>query len=190
MSPPANAPASPEQKKSGLRVIIPSDFNYLAGIDETAAKHNLSKLRETELPDDDLEVRISVSSRFGIDLLVLSRIAGHWQAKHFLFLLCKADKNVTVNGEMLEAPKSGWEPTWDSLRAAGLLSLSGVRDALYNDGYSYVVETNVNKTYLLYNFVNPQRLKETDGKQMVEIGDIIANEFGLKTFKRDFSCDR
>lgn len=188
VSGPATVPESRVQTNTGLKVIIPNDFKYLAELDKTAAKHNLSKLRETELPDDDFEVRVSVASRFGNDLLVLSRTTGTWQAKHFPFALCNADRKIENVGQTLDVPKSGWEPTWNKLKEAGLLSLSGVQNSGITDGYGYIVESNVNKTYLLYEFVNPQGLKGNDGKQMVELGNIIANEFGLRMFRGDFSC--
>lgn len=185
----STVPVPEPAKEETLRVIIPSDFRSLSGVDAYAAKYNLPKLRETTLPNDDLEIRMYVGSRFGSDLLVITRSSGEWKATHFPFSLCNGSDEMRASGEPLTSPKSGWVEAWKKLKAAGLLSLSGVKDAGWNDGYDYIVETNLNKTYVLYEYINPHKLKNSDGQQMVALGDVIAEEFGLKAFRRDFSCD-
>lgn len=46
------------------------------------------------------------------------------------------------------------------------------------DGISYVVETNMDKTYRTYMYDNPQFASCKEAKQIIEIVDILADEFG------------
>lgn len=169
-------------------MIIPSDFKNLEGLDRSAAESGLTKLRELKLAGDDIEIRVGIGSRFGGDRLVLTRTAGVWRARHFPRLLCPSEEGANGHEIILEAPTSGWDVAWQKLKAAGLLSISGRHDAGWNDGYEYLVETNINNTYVLSDYVNPDKLKNDEGKQMVSVGDTIADEFGLRQFKRDFTC--
>lgn len=175
--------------KDELRVIIPEEFEksfYLQAIDKLAQQNNLPKLCETILPNDDLEIRMQVGfGLYGVDAIILKRTSGEWQATHFRGMLCYFGNKGKTN---LAPPKSGWEAAWQKLKEAGILSLSGVKDSGWNDGTSYIVETNLNKTYLAYAFGNPQHLKDREGKQMVRIGEILAEEFGLETFKAGYVC--
>ncbi len=183
------AVAQPTPAKDELRVIIPEEVEksfYLRAIDELASKNNLPKLRETLLPNDDLEIRVQIGfGLYGVDALVLKRSSNEWQATHYRGMLCWYPNKGTVN---VAPPKSGWETAWQKLKEAGILSLSGTKDAGWNDGTSYIVETNLNKTYLVYAFGNPDGLKDREGKQMVKIAEVLAEEFGLETFKVDYVC--
>ena len=172
-----------------LRVAIPPDFEkhyYLKSIDEFAAKNDLPKLRETNLPVDDIEVRVHVGfGLYGVDELVLRRTSGDWESYHYLGMLCHHENRGIAK---LGVPKSGWDAAWQSLLNAGLLSLSGIKDSGINDGTSYIVETSLNETYSVYAFGNPDYLKNSEGDQMVEIGEVLAEEFGLDTFRVHFPC--
>ena len=183
------APPAPPSARQELRVVIPEEiekYSYIRSIDSLAQENGLSKLRQTILPNNDLEVRVQVGfGLYGVDALLLKRAAGEWKAEHYRGMICPSGGRGKVT---LAAPKSGWEAAWQRLRDAGLLSLSGVKDSGINDGTSYVVETNLNHTYLVYAFANPDHLKDRDGKQMVAIGDVIADEFGLETFKINYVC--
>jgi hypothetical protein len=182
-------PPTPPGAKQELRVVIPEEiekYSYIQSIDSFAQENGLSKLRQTMLPNNDLEIRVQVGfGLYGVDALLLKRTAGEWRAAHYRGMICTLGNRGKV---ALAAPKSGWDAAWQRLKEAGILSLSGVKDSGIKDGTSYIVETNLNRTYLVYAFGNPDHLKDREGKQMVAIGDVIADEFGLETFKVNYMC--
>jgi len=53
---------------------------------------------------------------------------------------------------------------------------------LVEDGKGYVVETNHDYVYRTYQYSNPDKEKLKEAKQMIKIGEIIADEFGLESF--------
>ena len=55
-------------------------------------------------------------------------------------------------------------------------------------GIGYMVETNQNGKYRIYFYSNPQNQKTNEAKQMIKIGEIIADEFGLHNFKFGSLC--
>ena len=75
------------------------------------------------------------------------------------------------------------------LKGAEVLTLPGGTSDECNpgmfDGKSYVVETNVSRTYRTYAYPNPKYSKCEHAKQMVRVGEIIAAEFGLNEFRYD-----
>jgi hypothetical protein len=180
---------TPPGAKQELRVVIPEEIekdSYIRSIDSFAQENGLSKLRQTILPTNDLEIRVQVGfGLYGVDALLLKRAAAEWQAAHYRGMICPSGNRGKVT---LAAPKSGWDAAWQRLRDAGILSLSGIKDSGIKDGTSYIVETNLNHTYRVYAFGNPDHLKDREGKQMVAIGDVIADEFGLETFKVNYVC--
>lgn len=80
-------------------------------------------------------------------------------------------------------PKSGWEGAWQRLTDVGILVLpdaSKVDCITYiTDGIGYVVEVHTNSTYRTYMYDNPQHAPCEDGKKMMRIGEIIAEEIRL-----------
>ena len=87
----------------------------------------------------------------------------------------------------LETPLSGWEAAWQRLMQAGILTLPDASVAGCNthifDGVKYVVEINKEKMYRTYLYDNPTYSPCSEAKQMLKIGEIIAEEFNLKVFK-------
>jgi hypothetical protein len=87
----------------------------------------------------------------------------------------------------LQAPKSGWTNAWQRLIDAEILTLpdaSSIRcEVGITDGKSYVVEVNKDRTYRTYMYDNPNHAKCAEAKQMIKLGEVIAEEFGLEEFK-------
>jgi hypothetical protein len=186
---------SPTPKRE-LKTDIPKDSwvkIYFQGIDESdtfgldkfAKREGLSILRETVLPENDLEVRVWVGfGLYGIDGFILTRSSRNWSAVSLKQMICQAEKRGKTN---LQTPKSGWENAWQKLVEVGILTLPDSSKLKYvngvMDGTSYVVETNSDFLYRTYQYGNPNFEKLKEAKQMVKIGQIIADEFGLETFK-------
>lgn len=164
-----------------LRVIIPEDIrssHYLGLIDQFESYYDLPKLRESTLPGDDIEIRVYVSGfTLGTDVLILRRTSDKWQGTHYSGMTPRISRHF--NGV---SPLSNWSTIWKRLKEAGILSLSGTKDSRVQDGVVYIVETNLNKTYLAYAFANPAQLEDEDGTKMVTIARILAEEFAIESF--------
>ena len=84
---------------------------------------------------------------------------------------------------LLDPPKSGWDVLWNKLVDAGILTLPDSprpqcpTEAL--DGISYIVETNVNRTYRTYMYSNPKLMKCPEAKQILRIEETLGDEFSL-----------
>ena len=145
------------------------------------------------LPSGDLEVRVWVG--FGLtgeDGFILKRSANEWSAIH---LGRRSEQpSFSKSQENLAAPKSGWDRAWQKLVDAGILTLPDAEALHCNpevmDGTNYIVEINHDKTYRSYRYLTPWDEKPQPGvytpckeaKQMLAIGKIIADEYGLKRF--------
>jgi hypothetical protein len=168
-----------------VRQIIPKTHwepDFFRSLDEYTKRVNLPRLRTVVLPQDDLEVRLwfdALPER--IDGVILRRTANQWAA---IYLLGK-QPGFQIKQQVLAAPKSGWEATWNRLVNAGILTLPDASEVQCKsealDGIGYVVETNVNKTYRTYRYGNPQLAKCNEARQMVEIANIMEEEFSLWT---------
>lgn len=155
-----------------------------SGLDEYARQNGLLVLRETILPENDLEIRIWVGfGLYGKDGLIIKRSSGNWAAVNLRWMLCHLDSRGTYN---LETPKSGWEAMWQKLVDAEILTLPDSSKLKYEsgvlDGKSYVVETNSDYFYRTYHYGNPNYSELKEAKQMIKIGEIIADEFGLESY--------
>jgi hypothetical protein len=155
-------------------------------INERTKEANLRSLRTTLLPDDDLEVRVWTGfGVLGVDGFILRRSSNQWSA---IYLNGMAERPPFPNSQIaLEAPKSGWEPAWQRLVDAGIVTLPDASalgcDTRGKDGTSYVVEINMNKSYRTYSYHDPNYSKCEEAKKMVKIRELIAHEFGLTNFR-------
>jgi hypothetical protein len=180
------------QKKRELRLILPrSDMISSPFANERLAEVKLQNLRTVLLPDGDFEVRVWIG--FGLngeDCLILRYFSGQWSALH---LQGMADAPPFPNSlAPLPLPKSGWNKTWQKLIDAGILRLPDAAEVKcepgVTDGISYVVESNINMIYRTYAYGNPWYDRPpwynrcNEAKQMIMIGKIIGEEFGLGQF--------
>jgi hypothetical protein len=106
-------------------------------------------------------------------------------------MLCHLDEKGKVE---LKNPKSGWEALWQKLVEAGILTLPDSSELEYKndvtDGKSYVVETNVENVYRTYEYGNPNYEELKEAKQIIKIGQIIADEFDLDSFSIKSGCGK
>lgn len=177
------------QRKEGLRLIIPNDTwgpIYFRSINERTSEANIPSLQTVVLPEGDFEVRVWVGfGLYGIDGLVLRRSGGRLSALH-LYGMIERPPRDKYEGE-IGPPKSGWPNAWRRLEEAGILTLPDASsincDSGINDGKSYVVEVNKDSVYRTYHYDNPDYAKCAEAKQMIKLGEVIAEEFGLEEFK-------
>jgi hypothetical protein len=157
---------------------------YFETINKRADAANLPRLRTVNLPNGDLEVRVWIG--FGIngeDGIILRRSSNQWSAVYLHGMFDRYLPAKYQEQRNLDVPKSGWDKMWQRLTGAGILTLPdateiGCRPYVV-DGIGYVVETNTNKTYRTYMYENPQFAKCSEAKQMIEISEILYDEFGL-----------
>ena len=157
-------------------------------------RYKLPKLRETSLSGEDLEVRVWWMY-FETDGFILKRIDGIWDATAIKENDCKKysyfpkDKPYQLGKIKLSTPKSGWKSAWQKLAEAGILDLPDSDERRPTlDGVIYSVETNQNGIYRMYQYTNPEFLEKKEAVQMLKIGEIIADEFGLYNFKFGSLC--
>jgi len=179
------------QKKRELRLVLPRfDMLRSPDINDRLAKVNLPSLRTVLLPDGDFEVRVWIG--FGLngkDCFILRNFSGQWSAIH---LQGMAEAPPFPNSlTPLSSPKSRWDKAWQRLIDARILTLPDAAEVKCNpklmDGIGYVVESNINMTYRTYLYDNPWYDKPwykrcNEAKQMILIGKIIGEEFGLERF--------
>jgi hypothetical protein len=180
------------QKKRELRLVLPrTDLPLLLDFNERLTKVNLQSLRTVVLPDGDFEVRVWIG--FGLngeDCFILRHFSGQWSAIHLQGIAESPPFPNTL--APLSLPKSGWNKAWQKLIDAGILTLPDAREVNCNaaviEPIIYVVESNINMTYRTYSYGNPwydnpplyKRCNEA--RQMILIGKIIGEEFGLGGF--------
>jgi hypothetical protein len=177
------------QNGQAPRLLLPNDGweqTLFIIINKRTREANLPSLRTVTLSGDDLEVRVWVGfGIYGEDALILRRMGGQWSALHRHGMAERPPFIQSLN--TLIAPRSGWEKAWERLEDSGILTLPDASAVQCNrhshDGTVYVVETNVNSTYRTYMYANPNPPKCSESKLMIEIGEIIAEEFSLEEFK-------
>ena len=158
------------------------ETNLSRETDRVAALAGLKNLNSSNLGKDDLEVRLWFGfGLFPLEGLIISRRQGEWSAIHL-----KADSHYQpkkVSRNALQPPKSGWEVCWRQLVNAGVLNLPDGTDPPDPDAQGYVVQIRNGASYRSYHYVAPEYSEQPAAKNMLEIGDIVSNEFGLQRFK-------
>ena len=177
------------QGEQELRVTRPNDAwqpIFFEEINRRVRRAGLSNLRTIALSGHDFEVR--VWSGFGLSALegfVLKRVDGQWLAVHLNGIHSRLPRSEYQR--RLQSPISGWDACWQRLVNAGVLTLpdaSAIQcNAGVNDGMSYVVEINANRIYRTYMYDNPNYARCNEARQMIEIVQIIGEEFGLEEFR-------
>jgi hypothetical protein len=158
---------------------------YFEPIIEREKISKLKRLKSKTLPQDDIEIR--VWSGFGITVLqgfILKRNSGEWSAVDLDWEVSenrKGKRDLKPVDKKLDAPKSGWDATWQRLVDAGILNLPDAEkincSGNATDGFSYVVEYKLQNKYRTYMYDNPDVANCNEAKQMVNINKIIAEEF-------------
>lgn len=183
--PQQNAATPVVQEGQGLRLMIPDarwEPFFFRSLNEHTEKVNLPSLRTVLLSEDDFEIRFwfdGLPRR--IDGIIIRHSAGQWSALELRWAFDRAYSQMQQ--ETLAAPKSGWEAAWGRLVSAGILTLPDATEVQCQsgtlDGIGYVVEINKNRTYRTYSYSNPQFAECNEARQIIEISEIIADEFDL-----------
>jgi hypothetical protein len=176
---------TPTPSPRSLELKIPNEIwepLFFKDINDRAKLSNLKSLRSAALPGDDFEVRVWRGFGLtGFEGFVLRRASGVWSASLLKNVAAKGASNQSL--KMLRAPKSGWGASLQRLENAGLFTLPdaiAIRClASLNDGWGYVVEFNRDGVYRTYMYENPDHAPCKEAKRMIQIGNIISEEFGL-----------
>ena len=142
---------------------------------------NLPNLRTVVLPENDLEVRFWYEGMEIIHGVVIRRMQQQWSANWIYQTVDSQPSSAKM--VLLDPPKSGWDVLWKRLVDAGILTLPDSPQPRCSsgalDGISYIVETNVNRTYRTYMYSNPQLMKCPEAKQMLRLEKTLGDEFSL-----------
>jgi hypothetical protein len=145
-----------------------------------------SKVESTnEKRNEFLEIRITRWTALeGGEIFVLQKVNTNWSAMLLgdgVRFSCQYQKSVQ--------PKSGWENVWDSLQNAGLLEIpEGDYEAKgWTDGDGFNAEIFYQDRLKRFRFYIPKAIDSKEAKQILQIGNIISNEFDTPMFKADYS---
>jgi hypothetical protein len=171
-------------RKQTLQLDIPDspwEPAFFKALEERTRAVGLPSLRTVVLPEADLEVRFWHDRLEVISGVVIRRTGHAWSASRLYQM--KDSQPSSARLVTLDQPKSGWEAFWTNLVKGGILTLPDSprpqcpTEAL--DGISYVVETNVDRKYRTYMYSNPQLMKCSEAKQLVQLDEMIRQEFGF-----------
>lgn len=174
-----------QSSKQNVRLVVPDapwEKHFFTWLDEHAKGANLSNLRGVTFPEGDLEVRLWYDARpSSIDGVILRRSGNHWSATYLHGTY--EHQPFRMEEKTLAAPKSGWEAAWGRLERAGILKLPDASEvqcySVALDGIGYVVEARTNNIYRTYRYSNPQLMKCSEARQVLEIGEIMEEEFDM-----------
>ncbi|MEP6900696.1 MAG: hypothetical protein ABJA66_03035 [Actinomycetota bacterium] len=179
-----------EQPQQKPKIIIPQrrgDYSLEKAVDLCAKAGGLQSLREISLPNGDFEIRFWIFNRFGINGLIIRKSGENWSA---LFVERMPFKNDNLYPENRYInPKSDWQNILQRINEAEIFTLPDSSEVKnyegdkVNDGFSNIVEINKDGIYRVYEYVNPNWAENPEAKQIVKIGNIIADEFGLEEFR-------
>lgn len=189
-----NRSATPERSQAHseaqtLQLDIPDspwEPAFFEALEERTMAVSLPSLRTVFLQEEDIEVRFWYDRLEIVNGVVIRRVGQEWSASW----LYQMEDHLPSSAQLvtLDPPKSGWEAFWKNLVNAGILTLPDSprpqcpAEAL--DGISYIVETNVNRKYRTYMYSNPQLMKCSEAKQMLQLEEMIRQEFSLHNWKR------
>ena len=152
---------------------------FFKGIDDRAKQAKLTILRETVLPNNDLEARLWFDAGYDqLNGIVIHRSGGTWSATY----LHELSTTSAEFNEPMQPPQSGWDVFWNKLVDAELLTLPDASEVDCNvfakDGSGFIVETNVNRTYRTYLYDNPLDAKCDQAKRLLNLIKIVNEELG------------
>ncbi len=172
------------------KIIIPKrsgDYSLEKAVDSLTNISELQSLRGISLPDGDFEVRFWISNRVGVNGLII-RKSGESQSALFVERMPLKNNNQNPENRYVN-PKLPWQSVLERLYEAEIFTLpdsSELKNYKGNDvmdGFSNIVEINKDGIYRIYEYVNPNWADNQEAKQVVKIGSIIADEFGLEEFR-------
>jgi hypothetical protein len=177
-------PTHVDQAAQTLTLEIPNaswEPTFFEALEKRTKNAGMTSLRNTVLPDGDLEVRFWYDRFEVIAGVIVRRSGGNWSASY----LRQREQHLPSSALLasLGTPRSGWEVAWERLRNAAILTLPDGSTSNCSsgalDGIGYVVETNVDWKYRTYRYGNPQWADCLEAKQILSIEKIIFEEFRL-----------
>jgi hypothetical protein len=174
------------------KVIIPQRSEPVSlekAVNWGAKQGGLETLREVFLANGDFEVRFWKSQQpTGLSGFVFRKRGEKYSAYNVDKILFDEKQKL---GKAYINPQSDWETVVRKLNEAEIFTLSDSSELKnykgnnITDGFSYIVEINKDEVYRIYEYRNPDRAENPEAKQIVKIGNIIAEEFGLEEFRAD-----
>ena len=156
------------------------EWFFFKKIDAVTRLTGESELRTTTLKIDETDARIWWGfNRESVQGIFLKHIDGQSSAIHVKANFHNGADDWTR--DELNPPKSGWDATWNQLVAAGIANLPDASQTACGESGlpgMVVVETRIDNNYRSYLYPNSTLRKCGDAKHLIEITQIILNEFG------------
>lgn len=143
----------------------------------------VKNLRDQEISPNSREVRIWIGfSHDVLEGLIFTQTEDIWAGRYLPSI--GRTSNIPKSSQPLPVPKNGWNPLWDNLEKLGIYSLADALDIgvdnVYPDATSVVVEIKTHKSYRAYKYSGFTTSERSEPKKMLEIVNILSNEFGLE----------
>jgi hypothetical protein len=158
-------------------------------IDQVSVAVEKAPLRNLDLDANDLEIR--AWGGFGLTAtqgFILNRTAGRWSSV-YIRPGFKKIRTREFTAVPLPEPAQSWEIAWQALLKQGILTLPTAEaincEAMFEDGYSYVIEVKKGENYRTYNYDNPSQKFENRCSQADNILNIarqISEDYGATDF--------
>ncbi len=140
--------------------------------------------QKIEQKNEFIEIRITRWTALeGGEIFVLRKINQDWSA-----MLLGDGSRFSCLYKKSVRPKSDWNTLLLSLQAEGLLEIPEgdyTADG-WTDGSGFIVEVLYEGKLKRYSFFLPQMLKTKESKQILNIGNLISQEFDTPVFVADY----
>ena len=160
-------------------------------IDQVVAASGKRNLRDVEFSENNFELRMW--GGFGLTAtqgFILNRTDNRWTAVAIRPELRKP-RTWSFTLVALPEPKQSWERAWQSLLEQDVLALPDAEtincSAMFEDGYSYVVEVRKGGNYRTYSYDNPAaqfKNRCTQADNILNIARIISTDYGATNLYR------
>ncbi|CAN5231642.1 hypothetical protein BH10ACI1_BH10ACI1_04710 [soil metagenome] len=141
--------------------------------------------QKIEKKNEFLEVRINRWTALeGGEILILRKINNDWSA----MLIGDGDRFSCYYQKAVQ-PKSGWENFWNAIQKEGLLEIPDGQRGFCSgctDGSGFIVEVSYQDKLKRYSLRIPEASKTKESKQILNIGDLISQEFDTPVFVSDY----
>lgn len=133
---------------------------------------------------DFMEIRLHRWTALeGGETFLLRRLGNEWSGK----LIGDGDRFSCFYQREVKPANGDWNQFYGSILQAGLLELSGKEpDIGWEDGDGYDLEVTIKDKVNKYSVFLPTKQKSTNSKNILAIGNIIANTFDTPVFVAEY----
>jgi hypothetical protein len=140
--------------------------------------------RKVKQKNEFLEVRIiRWTALEGGETFVLRKVDKEWTA-----MLLGDGSRFSCLYQKSVRPKSDWDDLWTSMQKDGLLDIpdGNFTAGGWNDGSGFIVDIFYKDQLKRYSFFLPEMLKTKEARQILDVGNLIGQEFDTPVFVENY----